>query len=85
MLTSHDSVVVGHCTDDSRFRRTDLMLLKMGLVTPKHPIGGNSSLDLDIQYGTGLVHFYPNLSGEAPTGWTILYLIPLPARVLVSC
>ena len=35
VLTSHDSVVVGHCTDDSRFRRTDLMLLKMGLVTPK--------------------------------------------------
>jgi hypothetical protein len=32
--------------------------------------------DLDIQYGTGIVQFYPGLGGDAPPGWEIPCLIP---------
>jgi hypothetical protein len=85
VLTSHDGVIVGHGTDDTGFRRTDLMLFKMGLVTPKSTSEDESHTDLDIQYGTGIVHFYPNLGGEAPPDWRIPYLFPSPSKVLVSC
>jgi len=85
VLTSHDGVVIGHCTDDSGFRRTDLLLLKMGLVTPKVSSMDESSTNLDIQYGTGIVHFYPNLGGEAPPDWQIPYLFPSTAKASVSC
>ncbi|KIM70990.1 hypothetical protein PILCRDRAFT_17523, partial [Piloderma croceum F 1598] len=84
VLTSHDGVIVGHGTDDSGFRRTDLMLFKMGLITPKTSAEEESSTDLDIQYGTGIVHFYPNLGGEALPDWRILYLFPSPTKVSVD-
>ena len=84
VLSSHDGVVVGHCIDEQGYRRTDLMLLNMGLVTPKSPEDGTPSSELDVQYGTALVHFYPNLGGEAPPNWEIPYLFPPPLRAVVS-
>ena len=78
VLSSHAGLVVGHCTDESGFKRTDLMLLKMGLITPRAPNEDDPSTDLDVQYGTGLVHFYPNLGGQAPSDWEIPYLFPAP-------
>jgi hypothetical protein len=64
ILTSHHGIVVGHLVDKYGYKRTDLMLLHMGLITPKSPgtANGMRMADLDVQYGTGVVHFYPNLS-----------------------
>jgi hypothetical protein len=84
ILSSHDGVVIDHCTDESGYRRTDLMLFRMGLITPKSP-GSNNGTDLDVQYGAGLIHFYPNLGGEAPRDWQIPYLFPPPTKTSVSC
>jgi len=59
------------------------MLFRIGLVTPRAP-SSNDGSDLDIQYGVGLVHFYPNLGGDAPSSWQIPYLFPPPTRASVS-
>ena len=83
VVTTQDGLVVGHCIDDSGFPRTDLMLLNMGLITPKNPEETETS-DLDIQYGTGLVHFYPNLGREAPPFWKVPFLIPSETEISVS-
>jgi hypothetical protein len=80
VLTSHDGIVLGHLLDNSGFRRTDLMLFNMGLVTPRDPSADLNTTDLDVQYGTGLVHFYPNLGQEAPPDWTVPYLFPIPFK-----
>jgi hypothetical protein len=69
--------------DESGFPRSDLMLLKMGLVTPSNPHDLDSS-ELDVQYGTRIVHFYPNLGGEALPNWQIPYLFLPPSPVSVS-
>jgi hypothetical protein len=85
VLASHEGVVIGHQIDPFGYYRTDLMLMKMGLVTPRFPSGNNSGTnDLDIQYGTALVHFYPNLGGTAPPNWEIPYLIPPVIQASVS-
>jgi hypothetical protein len=84
VLTSHDGLIVGHCTDDSGFVRTDLMLLKMALVTPQSPSAAGRFVDLDVQYGTGLVHFYPDLGGQAPSDWKVPYLLPAVPKAAVS-
>jgi len=85
VLSSHEGLVIGHQIDPFGYHRTDMMLMKMGLVTPKFPSGNNSGTrDLDIQYGTALVHFYPNLGGPAPTNWEIPYLIPPVTQTSVS-
>jgi len=84
ILTTRDGVIVGYSTDASGFRRTDLMLFNMGLVASK---GTQSSITQslpDVQYGTGVVHFYPNLGGEAPANWEIPYLFPAPPQASVS-
>jgi hypothetical protein len=55
----------------------------MGLISPRSP-GSNNKTNLDIQYGTGLIHFYLNLGGEAPRDWQILYLFPPPTNTSVG-
>ena len=84
VLSSHDGLVIGHCRDESGFDRTDLMLLKMALVTPTIPNPSGRTTNLDVQYGTGLVHFYPDLGGSAPSGWQIPYLLPSVPKAAVS-
>jgi hypothetical protein len=86
LLSSHHGIVIGHLVDNHGYQRTDLMLMHMGMITPKTAGPGDrvDMSDLDIQYGTGLVHFYPNLGGEAPVKWEIPYLIPDKAEGLVS-
>jgi len=85
VLASHEGLVIGHQVDPFGYCRTDLMLMKMGLVTPKFPSENNSGThDLDIQYGTALVHFYPDLGGPAPPNWEIPYVIPPVVQASVS-
>ena len=85
VLASHEGLVIGHQIDPFGYHRTDLMLMKMGLVTPKFPSGNNSGThDLDIQFGTAIVHFYPNLGGPAPPNWEIPYVIPPVIQASVS-
>jgi hypothetical protein len=86
LLLSHHRLVIGHLVDNHRFQRTNFMLMHMGLVTPKISGTGDSvdMSNLDIQYGTGLVHFYPNLGGGLPPKWQIPYLISVRADGLVS-
>src|SRR6202011_3191061 len=84
VLSSHDGIVIAHCIDQSGFQRTDLMLLNMGLITPSIPWARGNFSDLDIQYGMAIVHFYPNLGGEAPPGWQIPYISPPVAVASVS-
>jgi len=84
VLSSHDGLVIGHCRDESGFNRTDLMLLKMALVTPVVSNPSGRTTNLDVQYGTGLVHFYPDLGGSAPNGWQIPYLLPSIPKATVS-
>ena len=84
VLSSHDGVVVGHTTDPTGYKRTDLMLLNMGLVASRTVGRDSPSKNLDVQYGTALVHFYPSLGGEAPPNWEIPYLFPSPPKISVS-
>jgi len=60
------------------------MLLNMELVTPKFPNDTARTTELDIQYRTGIVHFYPNLGGQAPIDWEIPYLFPPSMQVSIS-
>lgn len=66
VLSSRNSIVLGHLTDPQGFRRTDIMMMSMGLITPSNrivPLGGRTS-DLHVQRGAAIVHFYPGLGQE---------------------
>lgn len=60
ILSSHDNLVIDHCRDESSFNHMNLLLLKMALVMPAIPNVSGKTINLDVQYGTALVHFYPD-------------------------
>lgn len=86
VLSSHHGVIVGHLVDEQGYHCTDIMLLHMGLITPVSPgsANGTKMLDLNIQYSTSVIHFYPDLGGTAPPGWKIPYIIPPVIDTMVS-
>jgi hypothetical protein len=86
---SASGVVIGHLPDQHGNMRTDVMLFNMGLITSLAPNAPNSSSPLesipavDVQHGLGILHFYPNLGGEAPNNWQIPVFVP-PVQASVS-
>jgi hypothetical protein len=89
IASSASGVIVGHLPDQHGNPRTDVMLFNMGLLTSLAPNAPNSSSPLestpavDIQHGLGILHFYPNLGGGAPSNWQIPVFVP-PVQASVS-
>jgi hypothetical protein len=86
VLSTRDALVIGHTIDDHGFDRTDLFLLNMGLVTPRDQDLGNQgrASNLDVQYGSAYVQFFPSIRGDPPLGWEIPHLTPSPVKSVVS-
>jgi hypothetical protein len=88
IASSGSGVIVGHLPDQHGNQRTDIMLFNMGLISSLAPNAPNSSIPsdptagVDIQYGVGILHFYPNLGSEAPSNWEIPFFVP-PVQVSV--
>jgi hypothetical protein len=82
-------VVVGHLPDEHGNWRTNMMLFNMGLISSIAPNAPNSlspldpSAGVDIQYGVGILHFYPNLGSDPPSNWEIPFFIP-PIQALIE-
>jgi len=89
IASSPTGIIVGHVPDQHGNQRTDMMLFNMGLISAISPNAPNSSLPIapsagvDVQYGVGILHFYPNLGSDAPGNWEIPYFRP-PYPVSVS-
>src|SRR5882762_9604285 len=91
IVSSPTGIIVGHVPDQHGNQQTDMMLFNMGLISAISPNGVNSSLPItpsvgtDVQYGVGILHFYPNLGSNAPGDWEIPYFRPPnPASVPLS-
>jgi len=82
IASSASGVIIGHLPDPHGNPRTDIMLFNMGLLTSLAPNTLNSTLPLesapavDVQHGLGILHFYPNLGGDAPNNWQIPVFVP---------
>jgi hypothetical protein len=85
VLTFYNKIIIGHAPDSTRDQRADIMLFNMGLVMPRSPIDTNTTSNLDIKYGSTLVHFFRYVNREVPLNWQVLYLFLTPSKSSISC